>query len=144
MFIIKNLVDNVPMVFFYVLIIMLLGDGFTPLLLIVILFGWMDFACVIRNNLMIIKSKDYNKVTSLYKVPFHKRIINNYLPPIMPILFNNIAICIPKIIALEILISYFGFSFGSSNPSLGMIFYSSIYSNTYFTKPYIFESELII
>jgi oligopeptide transport system permease protein len=138
MFIVKNLVDTVPMIFFYVIIVAIIGDGFIPLLLVVILFGWIDFACIIRNTLVIIKSKDYNKVSQLYNVPLHKIALNNYMPSILPILFNNIAVCIPKIIALEILISYFGFSFGSSDPSLGMLFYSSIYSNAYFRESYMF------
>lgn len=138
MFIVKHLVDNTPVVFFYIIIVTLLGDGFLPLLLVVILFGWLEFAGIIRNTLIIIKSKDYNKVSKLYKVPLHKIAINNYLPAILPILFNNIALCIPKIIALEIIISYFGFSFGDSHPSLGMLLYSCISNNTYFTHPYMF------
>ena len=138
MFVIKNIVDNVPLIFFYVLIIMFLGDGFIPLLIVVVIFGWVDFAYLVRNNLMIIKSKDYNKVSQLFKVPMRTRAFNNYLPSILPILFNNIALCIPKIVALEILISYFGFSFGGSYPSLGMLFYSSIYSNNYFIEPHVF------
>lgn len=138
MFVIKHLVDNTPIVFFYIIIVTLLGDGFLPLLLVIILFGWLEFASIIRNTLVIIKAKDYNKVSKLYKVPLYKVAINNYLPAILPILFNNVALCVPKIIALEIIISYFGFSFGGSHPSLGMLLYSCISNNTYFTHHYMF------
>ena len=138
MFIFKNLVDNTPLIFFYVVIVFILGDGFIPLLIVVTLFGWLEIAFLIRNNLMIIKAKDYNKVSLLYNVKLPKIAINNYLPSLLPIIFNNIAISIPKMIALEISVSYFGFSFGETNPSLGTIIYSSISNNTYFNYPYLF------
>jgi len=138
MFIFKNLVDNTPLIFFYVIIVLLLGDGFIPLLIVVTLFGWLEIAYLIRNNLLLIKSKDYNKVSRLYKVPLRKIVINNYLPSILPILFNSIAISIPKMIALEITIFYFGFSFGNGNPSLGTLLYTAISYNTYFIYPHIF------
>lgn len=134
----KNILDNTPLIFFYVILVTIMGDGFIPLLIVIILFGWLDFAFIIRNNLQLINSKDYNKVSMLYNIPLYKRAINNYLPSILPILFNNIALCIPKMIALEIMISYFGFSFGNSYPSLGMLIYSTISNSTYFTNPHMF------
>ena len=138
MFVFKNLVDNTPLIFFYVLIVAILGDGFIPLLIVVTLFGWLEFACLIRNNLMLLKTKDYNKISKLYNVPLMKVAINNYLPSLLPLIFNNIALCIPKMIALEITVSYFGFSFGASYDSLGMLMYSSISNNSYYTYPHLF------
>lgn len=138
MFFIKNFVDNTPLVLFYIIIALVLGDGFMTLLLIIILFGWIDFAYIIRNYLILIKSKDYSKVSHLYNVPLHKIAINNYLPAVLPILFNNIGLCIPKIISLEIMISYFGFSFGTNAPSLGAIIHHSISNNTFFDNPHTF------
>lgn len=135
--VIKNFLDNVPLTFFCVIIVMILGDGFAPLLLVLVLFGWIDYAYIIRNLIFIIKDKDYNVISKLYKVPLKTRAINNYLPSILPILFNNITLCIPKIIALEITISYFGFSFSINNPSLGMIIYSTISLNSYFNNIYL-------
>ena len=143
MFFIKNFVDNTPLVLFYIIIALILGDGFVPLLLVIILFGWIEFAYIIRNYLIIIKSKDYNKVSQLYHVPLHKIAITNYLPAVLPLLFNNIALCMPKIISLEIMISYFGFSFGSSSPSLGSIMYHSISNNTFFDNPHMFYIPFI-
>ena len=143
MFFIKNFTDNTPLVLFYIIIALVLGDGFIPLLLVIILFGWIEFAYIIRNYLIIIKSKVYNKVSQLYHVPFHKIAINNYVPAVLPLLFNNIALCMPKIISLEIMISYFGFSFGSSNPSLGSIMYHSISNNTFFDSPHLFYIPFI-
>lgn len=134
---IKNFLDNIPLTFFCIIIVMTLGDGAIPFLLVIVLFGWVEYAFIIRNLIYIVKDKDYNVISKMYNVPFKTRAINNYLPSVLPILFNSITLCIPKIIALEVVISYFGFSFSKSNPSLGMIIYSTISSNDYFTNPYL-------
>lgn len=138
MFVIKNLVDNIPVIFLYIIIISLLGDGFIPLLLVVVLFGWIDTATIIRNNIMILKTKDYNKVSKLYNISTFKIAKNNYIPSILPILANRIALCIPQVIAIEITISYFGFSLGNNNTSLGILLYNSISNNNYFSYPHLF------
>lgn len=142
-FILKNLVDNIPLIFFYVIIVMFLGNGFIPLLIAIIIFGWVDFAFIIRNTVLIIKTKDYNRVSKLYNVPIYKIAINNYLPSILPILFNNIALSIPLMVSSEVLISYFGFSFGNSTPSLGILIFDSISNSTYFTYPYMLLIPLV-
>lgn len=138
MFVIKNLFDNTPMFFFLIIISLILKEGFIPLLIVIVLFQWIEFAYITRNNLIIIKSKDYNKVSQLYNVPFRKIAINNYLPSLLPILFNNVALCIPKIINLEITVSYFGFYIGGKSNSLGTLIYTSITDNSYFMHPYTF------
>ena len=138
MFIVKNVLDNVPLIFFYIIVISLLGSGFISLLIAFILFGWIEMATITRNNLTIIKSKDYNKISQLYDVSLFKRAINNYLPAILPILFNNIALCVPQIIALEMSISYFGFSIGENSTNLGTLIYSSISNNTCIKYPHLF------
>ena len=137
MFVVKNLIDNIPLIFLYIIIISLLGDGFIPLLIVVILFGWIDTAAIIRNNIMLLKTKDYNKISKLYNVSAFKIAKNNYIPSILPILANRIALCIPQIISIEITISYFGFSLGNDN-SLGVILYNSISNNNYFSYPHLF------
>lgn len=138
MFVFKNLIDNTPIVFFYVLIVLFFKDGFWPFLLLVILIGWIEFAYLIRNNLIIIKSKDYNKVSYLYKVSLFKIALNNYLPSILPLLFNSVALCIPQVISLEITLAYFQFPLGDNNSSLGMLLYSSIANNDCYTYYYLF------
>lgn len=134
LFVIKNFLDNIPLTFFCIIIVMILGDGFIPFLLVFVLFGWMDYAFIIRNIIFVVKDKDYNVMSKLYNVSLKTRAINNYLPSVLPILFNSVTLCIPKIIALEITISYFGFSFSRESPSLGMIIYSTISTSSYFSN----------
>lgn len=134
---IRNVLNNIPMVFVYVIIISSLGNSFTTLVLTISLFGWMSHASLIRNNLILLRNRDYNKMSKLLKTPFIKVAINNYLPSVLPIIFNSIAISFPSIIALEVTLSYFGFSLGSHSISLGGIIYDAIANNNCFANPYL-------
>ena len=138
MFVIKNLFDNTPTIFFLIIISLIFKKGFFPLLIILIFFQWIEFAFITRNNIIALKSKDYNIVSNLYNVPFYKVIINNYLPSLLPILFNNVALSVSKIINLEVTVSYFGFTIGGKSDSLGTLIYHSLSNNTYFLHLYIF------
>ena len=135
---IKGMLDNTPIIFFYIIIITSLGNNFMSLLLVIIMFGWVSIACLVRNNLLIIRNRDYNIASKLYKTPLLKRAIHQYIPSILPIIFNSMALCIPDVIAFEITLSYFGFSMGESSISLGKLLFTSLANNNAFTHPYLF------
>ena len=139
----KSILDNIPLNFFYIIIICFLGNGFIPLLLVITLFGWLNIACLVRNNLIITRNKDYNIYSKLNKTPLYKIAIFNYLPALLPIIFNSIAISIPEVISFETTISYFGFSLGENNISLGQLLYHSISKNNCFIHTYLFLIPLL-
>lgn len=138
MIVIKNIFDNIPATFFYVIIFIALGSGFWSLLFAAILFNWIKIACLVRNNLLLIRNKDYNKMSKLLKTSPLKIAVNNYLPSLLPIVFNSIAISFPQIISIEVIFSYFGFSFSNSSFSLGKLLFNSIFNNSCFSHPYLF------
>lgn len=138
MIVIKNIIDNIPTIFFYIIIITSLGSGFLSLLLIILLLNWINTACLIRNNLLIIRNKDFNQMSKLLKTSHYKIAINNYLPSLLPIIFNNFAISFPKMISLEITLAYFGINLTNQKISLGNVLYNSISNNYYFSLPYLF------
>lgn len=138
MLVIKNVFDNIPMTFVYVIVISSLGNDFIHMLFVVVLFGWINIACLVRNNLIITRSKDYNTMSKLLKTSKLKVAIHNYLPSLLPVIFNSIALSFPSIISLEITLSYFGFSFSNTNVSLGTLLYNSLSTSSCFTHPYLF------
>lgn len=137
MIILKSVLDNIPSIFFYIIIITSLGSGFLSLLLVILLFNWVNTACLIRNNLIIIRNKDFNKMSKLLKTPGYKIAINNYLPSLLPIIFNSFAVSFPQLISLEITLAYFGINLTNQQISLGNVLYSSISNNYYFSFPYL-------
>ncbi len=134
---IKNILDNIPIIFFYIIIISSLNSNLMSLLIVLVIFGWINIACLVRNNFLLIRNRNYNVASKLFKTPFHKRVINNYIPSIIPIIFNSFAISVPEIISLEITIYYFGFLSSNQNICLGKILYHSIYTNNWFIYPYL-------
>ena len=138
MIFIRNIFNNIPLTIFYLIIITAVGSGFWPMILVICLLGWVDIACLIRNNLIIIRNKDYNIYSKLNNVPTFNIAIHNYLPTLLPVVFNSFAISIPEMTSIEITLSYFGFSLGKGNIGLGTILYSALSNNICFLYPYLF------
>lgn len=138
----KGIVDNIPIIFIYIFFISIIGKNYFSLLLILILFGWVNIACLIRNNIILIKHKDYNIYSKCIKTNCFKKIINNYIPTLLPIIFNYISVCVPEVISLEVTLSYLSFPIGFST-TLGTLIYSSIYENNCMMYPYLLVFPLI-
>lgn len=138
MFTIKAIVDNIPLFFLYLIFASTFRTINFSLFFIAIIFSWINVACLVRNNIIHIKEKDFNKISKLYKTPFLKTVINNYLPSLLPILFNSSGLIIREIISLEITLSYFGIAFFENNLSLGGILYSALAKNSTCSHPYLF------
>jgi len=144
MIFIKGIFDSLPKTFLFIIVIFALGSNFASLLLVIIVFNWVNVACLVRNNLILIRNKDYNIASKLNKTSLFKIATHNYLPSLLPIIFNSIAISIPDIIALELTIYCFEFSIIDNSVSLGNIIYSSISKNIYLSYPFLFFIPLII
>lgn len=138
MIFIRNIFNNIPLPIFYIIVISAIGNGFIPMLFVVTFLGWVNIACLIRNNLIIIRNKEYNIYSKLNNVSPVKIAIYNYLPFLLSIVFNSLAISMPEITSIEVTLSYFGFSLGEGNISLGTLLHSSISNNNCFNHPYLF------
>ncbi len=143
MIFIKGILDNIPMIFIYMIFIFYLGNSYKSLFLIIVLFGWVNIACIIRNNLIIIRNKDYNIYSKLNKTSLLKRSLYNYIPSLFPVIFNYFALSVPQTISIEVTISYLSFPIGESHSSLGKLLYSSIYANNCTAYPYLLIFPLI-
>lgn len=137
-----NIINNTPVPFFYIIIISAIGTGFIPILLVITLLGWINIAILVRNNLMTTRSKDYNLYSKMCNTSITKIAINNYLPSLLPIIFNAFAISVPETLSLEITLSYLGFSFGQNSISLGHLLYSCLSSSNWFNYWYLFVIPL--
>ncbi len=139
----KGILNNIPLIFIYILFIFFFGINYHSLFIIIILIGWIDVACLVRNNLIIIRNKDYNTYSKLAKTPFLYKALNNYLPAILPVIFHYFALSIPQVISIEVNVSYISFPVSNGYSSLGMLVYSSIYDNNCMMYPHLIIFPLI-
>lgn len=141
---IKGILDNIPMFFVFITFLIFFGNSYVSLFFIIIIFGWINVACMVRNNLIHLRNKDYNIYSKSINTPFFKRLIYNYFPSLIPIVFNYFAISIPQVISIEVTISYLAFPINSSSTSLGTIIYSTIYENNCMTYPHLLIIPLLM
>lgn len=134
----KSVINNIPLIYFYIILLTIFGNGFIFILFVLIISGWVNLACLIRENLLLIRNKDFNTYSKLNKTPLSQIILYNYLPSLLPIIFTSISLSIPQSVSFEITLSYFNFSLGENSISLGKILYNSISKNLCFSSPYLF------
>lgn len=143
MLFISNVINNMPLPFFYIIVISSIGTGFFPMLFVITILGWINIAILVRNNLITTRNTDYNLYSKLCHTSPFKIAINNHLPSLLPIIFNAFAISLPEIISLEVTLSYFGFSFGNNSISLGLILHSILSSGNWLNHFHLFIIPLV-
>ena len=144
MIFIRNIFNSIPLPFFYIVVISAIGSGFWPMIFVITFLGWANLACLIRNNLIIIRYKDYNVFSHINNTPSYKIAIHNYLPHLLPIIFSTFAVSFLEAASVEVTLSYLGFHTGENNISLGYLLHNALTSNNWFDYPYLFLMPLLV
>ncbi|MDQ0567758.1 oligopeptide ABC transporter permease OppC [Mycoplasma yeatsii] len=112
-----------PQLIMIILIISILGTGFWPMVLAVIIQAWIGPALNIRAAVLLVRNSDYNVASVTLGSSSGKIIRKNIFPKILPILIQVAVFAIPTAISIEATISYLGQGFvdGQKITSLGKI-----------------------
>ena len=113
---IYNIIDNIPNTIVLILISYILKPGVKTLIFAMCLTGWIQMARFIRNQILIIRDRDYNVASRCLGTPTAKIIIKNLLPYLVSVIM---ALTIPSAIGNEVFITYIGLGLPVNIPSLG-------------------------
>ena len=116
---IYNIIDNIPNTIVLILISYILKPGVKTLILAMCLSGWIQMARFIRNQILIIRDRDYNVASRCLGTPTAKIIIKNLLPYLVSVIMLRMALTIPSAIGNEVFITYIGLGLPVNIPSLG-------------------------
>ena len=115
---IYNVVDNIPNTIILILISYILRPGFGTLVFAMCLTCWLGMARFIRNQIVIIRDRDYNLASRCLGTSTRK-IIMNLLPYLVSVIMLRLALSIPAAIGNEVFITYIGLGLPVDIPSLG-------------------------
>lgn len=76
-------------------------------------------ALFIRNQVLMIRDRDYNLASRCLGTPIYRIITKNLLPYIVSVIMLRMALTIPGAISNEVFVSYIGLGLPPSAPSLG-------------------------
>jgi len=121
-----NIFDNVPQTLILILISYIMHPGLSTIIFALCLTGWLTTALYIRNQVLIIRDRDYNLASRCLGTPARRIILRNLLPFLVSIITMRMAMAIPYAISNEVFVTYIGLGLPLSIPSLGNLIVSGI------------------
>ena len=81
--------------------------------------GWLPTARFIRNQIVIIRDREFNLASRCLGTPTGRVITKNLLPQVISVIMMRVALSIPLAIGQEVFTTYIGLGLPISIPSLG-------------------------
>ena len=116
---IYNVLDNIPSTIVLILISFILKPGMGTLIFAMSLTGWIGMARFVRNQVLIIRDRDYNVASRCLGTSTWRIIVKNLLPYLVSVIMLRMALSIPGAISSEVFITYIGLGLPATVPSLG-------------------------
>ncbi len=114
-----NVLDNIPTTIVLILVAYILQPGVGTLIFAMSLTGWIGMARFIRNQIIIIRDRDYNLASRCLGTPTYRVIFKNLLPYLVSVIMLRMALSIPSNIGYEVFITYIGLGLPATTASLG-------------------------
>ena len=116
---IYNTLNNIPSTIFLVLLTYVMRPSVTTLVVAMCMTVWMGTARFVRNQIIIIRDREYNLASRCLGTPTKRVILKNLLPYLVSVIVMRFALSIPSTIGSEVFMSYIGLGLPTNIPSLG-------------------------
>ena len=114
-----NVIHNIPSSIILILVSYLLKPSVGTIIFAMCLTGWLPTARFIRNQILIIRDRDYNVASRCIGTPTLRIVLRNLLPYLVSVIMLRMALTIPEAIGNEVFITYIGLGLSVETPSLG-------------------------
>jgi len=121
-----NVIDNVPQTLMLILISYILRPSVTTIILALSITGWLTTARFVRNQVVILRDRDYNLASRCLGTPTWRIMLRNLLPYLVSVITMRMAMAIPYTISDEVFVTYIGLGLPLNIPSLGNLIVSGI------------------
>lgn len=116
---IYNVLDNIPTTIVLMLLAYILRPSFKTMVIAMCATGWLGLARFVRNQIVIIRDREYNLASRCLGTPGRRIILKNLLPYLVSVIMLQTALSIPGTIGWEVFLTYIGLGLPVSIPSLG-------------------------
>ena len=114
-----NIFDNIPTAIVLILISYVATPSIQTMILGMSIKGWIEMARFIRNQIIIIRDRDYNLASRCLGISTGRIIAKNLLPYMVSVITMRMALAIPSAIGNEVFVTYIGIGLPVDTPSLG-------------------------
>ncbi|HET7839927.1 MAG TPA: ABC transporter permease [Rectinemataceae bacterium] len=116
---IYNVLNNIPTTIILMLLAYIMKPSFRTMVFAMCASGWIGMARFIRNQIVIIRDREYNLASRCLGTPSGRIISKNLLPYLVSVIMLQTALSIPGTIGWEVFLTYIGIGLPVSIPSLG-------------------------
>ena len=116
---IYNVLDNIPSTIVLILFSYVMKPSVISLIIGMSLTRWIGMARFIRNQILMIRDRDYNLASRCLGTPTGRIVLKNLLPYLVSVIMLRMALAIPEAIGSEVFITYIGLGLPVDIPSLG-------------------------
>lgn len=116
---IYNVLNNIPTTIVLVLLTYIMRPSIGTMIFAMCMTGWLSMARFVRNQIVIIRDREYNLASRCLGTPTRRIITKNLLPYLVSVIMLRIALAIPAAIGSEVFLTYIGLGLPVSIPSLG-------------------------
>ncbi|MBR4235819.1 MAG: ABC transporter permease [Clostridia bacterium] len=116
---IYNVIDNIPTTIILILISYIMRPSISTLIFAMSLTRWLGMARFVRNQIIIIRDRDYNLASRCLGTEPSRIMLRNLLPYLVSVIMLRMALAIPGAIGSEVFITYIGLGLDVNTPSLG-------------------------
>lgn len=114
-----NVLDNIPTTIILILVSFIMRPGIFTIVFALSLTEWIGMARFVRNQILIIRDRDYNVASRCLGTGTFRIILRNLLPYLVSVIMLRMALSIPSAIGSEVFIAYIGLGLPATIPSLG-------------------------
>ena len=142
----RNFVNNIPTLLLDILLMQILPRNFWVLVLLLTALGWVGLAGFIRNQIIIIRNREYNIASQTLGSSSITMITHNLLPYLVSVIITVVSTAIPEAISSEVGLAYFNLSFIASNNeiTLGQVLTAATRSTDWFNLPYLLIAPMMV
>ncbi len=142
----RNFVNNIPTLLLDILLMQILKPSFWVLVFLLTALGWIGLAGFIRNQIIIIRNREYNIASQTLGSSSVTMITHNLLPYLVSVIITVVSTAIPEAISSEVGLAYFNLSFNASNNeiTLGQVLTTVCKSLTWMQHPYLLIGPMMV
>lgn len=119
-----NIIDNTPRTIILILISYILRPSLSTIIIAMCFVGWVPMSRLIRNQIVIIRDRDYNLASRCLGSSTWRIMVKNLLPYLVSIIMLQMALAVPAAITDEVFLTYIGLGLPLDMPSLGTLIIS--------------------
>ena len=142
----RNFVNNIPTLLLDILLMQILKPSFWVIVMLLTALGWIGLAGFIRNQIIIIRNREYNIASQTLGSSSVTMITHNLLPYLVSVIITVVSTAIPEAISSEVGLAYFNLSFQASNNqiTLGQVLTTVCKSLSWMQYPYLLIGPMMV